>query len=78
MYRSINEGVYSIIKSDKKKFGTAYIATSIPIYNDKRILGGLNITQSTKKQEVLEEMTMKLSNSIASLASATEQISAQT
>ena len=77
-YRSIHEGVRILAHGDKALFGVPYIAISIPIYNDRRIIGSAGIQTTTERQELLEEMAMKLRDNISDLASTTEEICAQT
>lgn len=78
VYRAIHEKRRVVIRGDKSLFGQPYIAVAIPIVNSSGEVIGAACTQETvDRQDTLKEMAGKLTESIAVLASTSEEITAQ-
>ncbi|HEY3426981.1 MAG TPA: methyl-accepting chemotaxis protein [Negativicutes bacterium] len=79
VYKAVHEGRRTVVKVDKALYGVAYIATAIPVFNDKQeVIGAACVLESVDRQEELTDLAAKLTDSISILASTTEEISAQT
>ncbi len=66
-------------KIDKAVRGSPYVALANPVYNDHRkVIGSIVITESVERYDGLKEIAQQLMNSLSTLASTSEQISAQT
>ena len=78
VFRAMTENRRVIVRGDKDKFGSAYIAVGMPITNaNKEIIGSVTIGESTVKQQAVRKMADDLSHAIGTLASSTQEISAQ-
>lgn len=77
--RAMEENRRVIMRGDKATFGIPYIAMAYPIATeDRKIVGGFVILESTAEQDSLTEMAHQLNDNINALASTTEELSAQT
>jgi methyl-accepting chemotaxis protein len=79
LYRIIHESLPQItMRVDKALHGVPYVARAGAIYNSHgKIIGALAFTQSVERQYALMEMAANLMNSISTLASTAEEITAQ-
>jgi len=63
---------------DKAVFGQPFIAVALPIYNSqKEIIGVASIQEAIDRQEELKAMANNLNDKLSTLASTSEEISAQ-
>jgi len=77
--RVITEQRRIFTKIDKAVRGIPYVALANPVYNDHRkVIGSIVITESVERYDGLKEIAQQLMNSLSTLASTSEQISAQT
>jgi Methyl-accepting chemotaxis protein (MCP) signalling domain len=78
VYRAVHEKRRVIIKVDKALFGQPYIAIAIPVCDEHgNVIGAACVQETVERQNTLKEMAVKLTDNISTLASSTEQISAQ-
>jgi Methyl-accepting chemotaxis protein len=67
------------IKGDKKIFGVPYHGDALPICDENNeILGAVVFVESVQLQDSVNEMSVKLSESITTIASTFEELAAQT
>ena len=66
--------IFSQIDKDKSPFGIPYIGMGIPIKNENLTIGGITMTSSIAKQEILKEMSIQLSETSAQTKEASEGI----
>jgi len=66
--------IFSQIDKDKSPFGIPYIGIGIPIKNANLTIGGIMMTSSMAKQEILKEMSSQLSETSAQTKEASEGI----
>jgi len=67
------------LHGDKEKFGVPYIGAAIPISNERNeIIGAVAFVESVDLLENVNEMASELSKGITTIASTTEEVSAQT
>ncbi|KYZ76977.1 chemotaxis protein [Anaerosporomusa subterranea] len=77
--RAIEEKRRIVVRGDKNTFGLPYIAMAYPIFDtDNRVVGGAVIIESTEQQDGMKTTASKLNDMISSLASSSEEVSAQT
>lgn len=77
--RAMEEKKRKVLRGDKETFGLPYIATAIPIFDEnKDVVGAAVIAESVERQDEVREMAGVLSDAISTLASNSEEISAQT
>jgi ABC-type transporter Mla subunit MlaD len=76
--RAIVERRKIFAKMDKTVRGTAYVVLATPIFNGDRLIGAVTITEPVERYERFKDMAATLAEAIGSLASTSEQISAQT
>jgi hypothetical protein len=79
IYRIIHEKLpYIMVRVAKEVQGVPFTSKAGAIYNKSGdIIGAMAITQSVERQESLKEMASSLLNSISTLASTAEEITAQ-
>ncbi|MDT8900553.1 methyl-accepting chemotaxis protein [Anaeroselena agilis] len=76
--RAMEEKRRVVVRGDKATFGLPYIATAYPIVGDGgNVVGGVVVIEPTDRQDALKEMADNLNDNIGTLASTTEEISAQ-
>ncbi len=76
--KAMEEGQRISIRGDKSLFGVPYFATSLPIINDEHeVIGGVVVVETIDRQESLRRMATELTETIHTLASSSEEISAQ-
>lgn len=67
-----------VMTLDKSLWGFPCIAVAIPIYNNKNdVIGAASIQETIDRQEELKEMAAKLTDGLSTLASTSEEVSAQ-
>lgn len=67
-----------IVRGDKAIFGVPYIAIAYPILDENgSVIGAVAVSETTEKQENLQNMAIKMRDAINDLASTTQEISAQ-
>jgi len=78
VYRAIHENRRIDMRFDNSLYGLPYTSIAIPVHNtDGKVVGAVAITQSVERQEQMKQMAIKLLDGITTLASTTEEISAQ-
>jgi len=79
VYRLIDEKLpYLKLRMDRKLYGIPYFVMVGAIYNsNNETIGGIVFTQSLDRHETLKEMAGNLLNSITTLASTAEEITAE-
>ena len=64
---------------DKEKFGVPYIGAAAPIFdNEKNVIGAVAFVESVDIQDAVCTMALELSDAISTIATTTEEVSAQT
>lgn len=76
--RAIEEKRRFIVRGDVKTFGVPYIAMAYPIFEAGRVVGAAVVIQTTEQQDAMKTTAAKLNEMISSLASSSEEVSAQT
>lgn len=77
--RAMEENRRVVVKGDKALFGVPYLAYAFPICNEAgRPIGSISLAETIEKQEMLQEMSGKLSQSVEVFAATSEEIAAQT
>lgn len=77
--RAMEEKKLVHIRGDKEKFGVPYIGAAVPILDDKKeVIGAIAFVESVDTQDAVYEMASELSGAISTIASTTEEVSAQT
>lgn len=77
--RAMEEKKLIQIRGDKEKFGVPYIGAAVPILDDKKeVIGAIAFVESVDTQDAVYEMATELSGAISTIASTTEEVSAQT
>jgi len=77
--RAMEEKKLIQIRGDKEKFGVPYMGAAVPIFNDKKeVIGAIAFVESVDTQDAVYEMASELSGAISTIASTTEEVSAQT
>lgn len=66
--------IFSQVDKDKSPFSIPYIGMGIPIKNGELTIGGITMTSSIAKQEILKEMSVQLSETSAQTKEASEGI----
>ncbi len=67
------------MRGDKEKFGVPYIGAAAPILSaDGQVIGAVAFVESVDLQDTMTNLATELSKSIGTIASTTEQVSAQT
>lgn len=78
VYRAIHEKRRIDMRFDASLYGIPYTSTAVPVYNDKaEVIGAIAITQSIERQEQMKVIAGQLLDSITTLASTVQEISAQ-
>ena len=78
-YTAIHEHRRVVMRKDNSYSGQAFIMVVMPLVNEKReVIGTLAITEPVDRQDKLKALSLKLGDGIGTLASTTEEISAQT
>jgi hypothetical protein len=77
--RAMEERKLIQIRGDSEKFGVPYIGAAVPIIDDKKaVIGAIAFVESVDTQDAVYEMASELSGAISTIASTTEEVSAQT
>lgn len=77
-HKAITEKKRFFNKIDKSVRGIPYVALANPIFNDQgEVIGSIVISESIERYDSFKEMANNLTDSLSSLASTSEQISAQ-
>ncbi|WP_378953270.1 methyl-accepting chemotaxis protein [Pelosinus sp. sgz500959] len=77
--RAMEEKKIIQMRGNKEKFGVPYIGAAVPIVDDeKKVIGAVAFVESVDIQDAVCGMALKLSDAIATIASTTEEVSAQT
>lgn len=64
---------------DKEKFGVPYIGIAIPIFHEgNKVIGAVAFVESVDLLNTVNGMALELSKAISTIASTTEEVSAQT
>lgn len=78
MYRAIHEQRRIVAKMDKSLWGVPFIAIANPIRNSQgEIIGAVVVNETIDRQDNLKQMANALADSMASLSSTVQEISAQ-
>lgn len=78
IHRAIHENRRVVYKGDASIFGVPYIAVGSPILNDsKEVIGGIAISESLNRYEVLQKSASEIMLNIETIAGTAEEISAQ-
>ncbi|MDF2502265.1 MAG: methyl-accepting chemotaxis protein [Anaerosporomusa subterranea] len=79
LYRAIHEKRRIVVQMDASLYGVPYVGIGSPIYNEaKQVIGAITISEATARYELLKEASVQISSNIATIASTSEEISAQT
>jgi hypothetical protein len=79
LYRAMHEKKRIVMRMDASLYGVPYVAVGIPILNEMdEVIGGIAISESTHRYEVLKQASSKIGHNIEILASTAEEISSQT
>ena len=77
-HKAITEKKRFFNRIDKSVRGIPYVALANPIFNDhNEVIGSIVISESIERYDSFKEMAANLTDSISTLASTSEQISAQ-
>lgn len=77
--RAMEEKKLIRICGNKEIFGVPYIGAAVPIFNDdKEVIGAVAFVEAVEIQEAVYGMASELSGAISTIASTTEEVSAQT
>lgn len=77
--RAMEERKLIQIRGDSEKFGVPYIGAAVPVFDDKKaVIGAIAFVESVDTQDAVYEMASELSGAISTIASTTEEVSAQT
>lgn len=66
------------VQGSKEIFGVPYMGAAIPICSNDEVIGAVVFVESVKLQDSVNEMSLKLSESISTIASTFEELAAQT
>lgn len=76
--RAMEEKRRIVVRGDKNTFGLPYIAMAYPIINSSgNVIGGAVIIETTEQQDNMKATAAKLNDMISTLASSSEEVSAQ-
>lgn len=76
--RAMEEKRRIVVRGDKNTFGLPYIAMAYPIIDSTgQVVGGAVIIETTEQQDDMKAMASKLNDMISTLASSSEEVSAQ-
>lgn len=79
VFRAMDENRIIHMQGDKEIFGVPYKGSAIPICDvNNEVVGAVVFVESIQLQESVNEMSSKLSESIATIASTFEELAAQT
>ena len=79
LHRAIQERSRVSFKVDATLYGVPYIVVGTPIFNEQgEVIGAVAISESTQRYELLKQSSTKMGESIQTIASTAEEISAQT
>lgn len=77
--RAMEEKKLIQIRGNKETFGVPYMGAAAPIFNDeKEVIGAVAFVEAVDIQEAVYGMASELSGAISTIASTTEEVSAQT
>ena len=77
-HKAITEKKRFFFRIDKSVRGIPYVALANPIFNDhNEVIGSIVISEAIERYDSFKEMAANLTDSISTLASTSEQISAQ-
>ena len=75
--RAVAEKRRVVVRGDKALFGLPYIATAYPVFENGDVIGGIAIIETVEIQDAMKDMATKLSEMVSTLASSSEEVSAQ-
>ncbi len=79
LHRAMQEKRRVTVKMDASLYGVPYVGIGTPILNEKgEVIGAVTISESTHRYESLKESSTRMGKSIQTIASTSEEISAQT
>jgi len=79
VWAALTENRRVVMRIDRKLFGYPCIAVAMPIRNSRHeVIGAVSVQETIDRQENLLEMAIKLTDSISTIASTSQEISAQT
>jgi len=79
LHRAIQERRRVTVKMDASLYGVPYVGIGTPIQDDRgNVIGAVTISESTQRYELLKQSSTKMGESIQTIASTAEEISAQT
>lgn len=77
--RAMEERKLIQIRGNKETFGVPYMGAAAPIFNDEQeVIGAVAFVEAVDIQDAVYGMASELSDSISTVASTTEEVSAQT
>jgi methyl-accepting chemotaxis protein len=77
--RAMEEKQLIQIRGNKETFGVPYLGAAVPIFNDeKEVIGAVAFVEAVDIQDAVAAMASELSGAIGTIASTTEEVSAQT
>ena len=77
--KAMDEGRVVHMRGDKEKFGVPYIGAAAPIFSeDGRVIGAVAFVESVDLQDTVTDLASELSKALGTIASTTEEVSAQT
>lgn len=78
VWRAMLEKRRIVMKVDKALFGQPCIAVAVPLYNSaNEVIGAVSAQETVERQEELQAVATRLTESIEVLASTSEELSAQ-
>ena len=79
LHRAMQERRRVSFKADATLYGVPYVVVGTPILNAQgEVIGAVAISESTQRYELLKQSSTKMGESIQTIASTAEEISAQT
>ena len=79
LYQAIHEKRRIVLHMDASLYGVPYVGIGTPILNDlNQVIGAIAISESTNRYELLKQAAEHIGTHIATIASTSEEISAQT
>lgn len=74
-YKALEEGKTLREERGPEKFGVSYIASSVPIFENGKVVGVFSIAISNEKGEILQKGAEELSAMVEEMSATTEQVS---
>ncbi|SHN63418.1 methyl-accepting chemotaxis protein [Desulfitobacterium chlororespirans] len=79
LFRAVHEKRRVVIQMDSSLYGVPYVGVGNPILDAKQtVIGAITISESTERYEIMKKASAQIGINISSIASSSEEISAQT